>query len=358
PINIIPSGSIATQKDKPVGSGPFRFKSFDQTQQVVELEANPNYWEGAPQIQNIRLRVITDASPLQAELMSGTVQLAPNATNLTPDIFPQLAQNANLKVEQFAGANVVYLGFNVTKPPVSDARVRQAICYAIDRETIIHDLLLGQAKLAHSILPEESWAYSAGTKYNYDPEKAKQLLDQAGFRDPDGDGPQMRFKEPLVLKISTRAATRQYAGVIQDYLKRVGVPLEIESLENATITDQQIKGEYQMMSRVSVGGNQDPVFLRDLFATSGIPTSERTGFNRTRYSNPELDPILDEAANTADKEKAKALYARAQEIVSRDVPMFPLWYPNIMVVAARNVSNIKMKGDGDWSFTRSLTIEK
>ena len=358
PINIIPSGSIATQKDKPVGSGPFKFKSFDQTQQVVELEANPNYWEGAPQIQNIRLRVITDASPLQAELMSGTVQLAPNATNLTPDIFPSLAQNANLKVEQFAGANVVYIGFNVTEPPLTDARVRQAICYAIDRETIIHDLLLGQAKLAHSILPEESWAYSAGTKYNFDPEKAKQLLDQAGFRDPDGDGPQMRFKQPLVLKISTSAATRQYAGVIQDYLKRIGVPLEIESLENATITDQQIKGEYQMMSRVSVGGNQDPVFLRDLFATSGIPTAERTGFNRTRYSNTELDPILDEAANAADKEKAKALYARAQEIIARDVPMFPLWYPNIMVVAARNVGNIKMKGDGDWSFTRSLTIEK
>ena len=358
PINIIPSGSISSQKDKPIGSGPFKFKSFDATQQVVELEANPNYWEGAPQIQNIRLRVITDASPLQAELLSGTVQLAPNATNLTPDIFPSLAQNPKLKVEQFPGANVVYLGFNTTKPPVSDARVRQAICYAIDRETIIHDLLLGQAKLAHSILPEESWAYSPGTIYNYDPGKAKQLLDQAGFRDPDGDGPQMRFKEPLVLKISTSAATRQYAGVIQDYLKRVGIPLEIESLENATITDQQIKGEYQIMSRVSVGGNQDPVFLRDLFATSGIPTAERTGFNRTRYSNPELDPILEEAANTADKEKAKALYARAQEIISRDVPMFPLWYPNIMVVAARNVSNIKMKGDGDWSFTRNLTIEK
>src|SRR5437763_5954241 len=164
PINIIPVGSIQTQKDKPVGSGPFKFKSFDATQQVAELEANQNYWEGAPKIPNIRVRVITDASPLQAELMSGTVQLAPNATNLTPDAFTSLAQNEKLKVEQFAGANVVYLGFNVTKPPVNDARVRQAICYAIDRETIIHDLLLGQAKLAHSILPEESWAYSTGTK--------------------------------------------------------------------------------------------------------------------------------------------------------------------------------------------------
>jgi peptide/nickel transport system substrate-binding protein len=358
PINIIPAGSIATQKEKPVGSGPFKFKTFDATQQVAELEANQNYWEGAPKIQNIRVRVITDASPLQSELMSGTVQLAPNATGLTPDAFTSLAQNERLKVEQFKGANVVYLGFNVTKAPVSDARVRQAICYAIDRETIIHDLLLGQARLAHSILPEESWAYSAGQIYKYDPEKAKQLLDQAGFRDPDGDGPQMRFKEPLVLKISTSAATRQYAGVIQDYMKRVGIPLEIESLENATITDQQIKGNYQMMSRVSVGGNQDPVFLKDLFATSGIPTAERTGFNRTRYSNPELDPILEEAANTADREKAKALYGRAQEIVSRDVPMFPLWYPNIMVPASRNVGGIQIKGDGDWAFTRNLTIEK
>jgi peptide/nickel transport system substrate-binding protein len=358
PINIIPTGSIATQKDKPIGSGPFKFKSFDATQQVAELEANPNYWEGAPKIQNIRVRVITDASPLQAELRSGTVQIAPNATNLTPDALNALAQDANLKVEQFKGANVVYLGFNVTKAPVSDARVRQAICYAIDRETIIHDLLLGQARIAHSILPEESWAYSAGQTYTYDPEKAKQLLDQAGFHDPDGDGPQMRFQEPLVLKISTSAATRQYAGVIQDYLKRVGIPLEIESLENATITDQQIKGNYQMMSRVSVGGNQDPVFLKDLFATSGIPTADRTGFNRTRYSNPELDPILEEAANTADREKAKSLYGKAQEIISRDVPMFPLWYPNIMVPASRKVGGIQVKGDGDWAFTRNLTLEK
>ncbi|HYJ45073.1 MAG TPA: ABC transporter substrate-binding protein, partial [Pyrinomonadaceae bacterium] len=358
PINIIPVGSIDTQKEKPIGSGPFKFKSFDATQQVAELEGNPNYWEGATKVPQVRLRVITDASPLQAELMSGTVQLAPNATNLTPDAFTPLAQNANLKVEQFKGANVVYIGFNTTKAPVSDARVRQAICYAIDRETIIHDLLLGQARIANSILPEESWAYAAGQTYTFNPEKAKQLLDEAGFRDPDGDGPQMRFKEPLVLKISTSAATRQYAGVIQDYLKKVGVPLEIESLENATITDQQIKGEYQIMSRVSVGGNQDPVFLKDLFATSGIPVGGRTGFNRTRYSNPELDPILEEAANTADREKAKTLYGRAQEIVSRDVPMFPLWYPNIMVVASRKVGNIQMKGDGDWSFTRNLTFEK
>jgi len=358
PIGIIPAGSIATQKDHPIGSGPFKFVKYDSAQQMVDLEANPNYWEGAPQIKTLRIRVIEDANALQAELRSGTVQLAPNATNLTPDAFGSLAENPKLKVEQFPGANVVYLGFNTTTAPLNDVRVRQAIAYAIDRETIIHDLLLNQARLAHSILPVESWAYTQGQVYAYDPEKSKKLLDAAGFPDPDGDGPQMRFRQPLVLKISTSAATRQYAGVFQDYLKRVGIPLEIQSLENATITDQQIKGEYQMMSRVAVGGNHDPIFLRDLFATSGIPTEGRVGFNRTRYSNPQLDPILEEAVNTADREKAKALYFRAQEIVSQDVPMFPLWYSNIMVVSQRNVGNIKVKGDGDWSFIRNLTIEK
>jgi ABC-type transport system substrate-binding protein len=98
--------------------------------------------------------------------------------------------------------------------------------------------------------------------------------------------------------------------------------------------------------------------LKDLFATSGIPTSDRVGFNRSRYSNPELDPILEEAAHTPDKEKARTLYFRAQEIVSRDIPMMPLWYANIMVVARRDVGNIRIKGDGDWSFIRNLTLEK
>ncbi|HEX8846529.1 MAG TPA: ABC transporter substrate-binding protein [Pyrinomonadaceae bacterium] len=358
PIGIIPSGSIATQKDRPVGSGPFKFVSFDSTQQAVDLEAYPNYWEGAPQIKSLHIRVLNDASPMQAELLSGGVQLAPNPTNLTPDTFKAFEGNSNLKVSQFNGANVAYIGFNTTKAPLNDARVRQAIAYAIDRETIIRNLLSGQARLAHSILPEESWAYSPGQKYSFDPERAKKLLDEAGLRDPDGDGPQMRLPQPIILKISTSAATRQYSDIIRDYLKRVGIPLEIETFENATITDMQVKGDYQMISRIFIGGNHDPVFLKDLFATSGIPTEGRTGFNRTRYSNPDLDPVLEEAANTADREEARALYARAQEVVSRDVPVLPLWYQNIMVISHRNIGNINVKGDGDWSFIRNLTVEK
>lgn len=359
PIGIIPNGSAATQKDHPVGSGPFKFVRFDSVQQVLDLEANDSYWEGAPQIRSLRVTSIKDTNALQAELLSGRVDCAPNVTNLTPDVFKTFSQNKNFKVAQFPGANIVYLGFNTRVAPLDNVRFRQAIAYAINREGIIKDLLLGQAKIAHSILPEESWAYVPGQTYSYDPEKAKKLLDEAGFRDPDGDGPRMRLPSPIVFKLSGgSAATRQYASVIQDYLKQVSIPVEIETLEAVTLTDQQVKGEYQMITRTSIGGNQDPIFLRDLFATSGIPTPDHVGFNRTRYSNPELDPILEEAINTSDKERAKALYARAQEIISRDVPMMPLWYQSIMVIARANVSNIKIKADGDWSFVRELTVQK
>lgn len=359
PIGIIPSGSIATQGTNPLGTGPFKFKAFNQTQQVLDLEAHPAYWEGAPHLSSLRVVVIQDASTIQAELMSGRVDCAPNITNVTPDAFNALAHNQNLKVEQVPGANIVYVGFNTRSAPLDNVRVRQAISYAIDREGIIRNLLLGQARLAHSILPEQSWAYVPGQKYAYDPALAKKLLDEAGFSDPDGDGPQMRLQKPIVFKLSgNSAATRQYSSVIQDHLKQVGIPVAIETLDLTTLTDQQIKGDYQMITRTSVGGNQDPIFLRDLFATSGIPTPDRTGFNRTRYSNPELDPLLEEAVNTADQEKAKALYARAQEIISRDVPMLPLWYPNIMIVARRNVGNIKIKPDGDLSFAREVTVDK
>jgi peptide/nickel transport system substrate-binding protein len=169
----------------------------------------------------------------------------------------------------------------------------------------------------------------------------------------------MRFPKPIVFKISSSSgAARQYSGVIQNQLKQVGVPLEIETVESNTLRDQQLKGNYQLTTGSWVGGNQDPIFLKDLFSSTGIPRPDRVGFNRSRYNNPELDPILQEAVDTADREKARALYTRAWEIISRDVPMLPLWYPANMVVARKNVGNIKIDGSGDWRFVRGLTVEQ
>jgi peptide/nickel transport system substrate-binding protein len=223
---------------------------------------------------------------------------------------------------------------------------------------MIRDLLLGQAKLAHSILPEESWAYTTGQKYSYDPAKAKALLDEAGFRDPDGDGPVMRFGKPVVFKISgSSVSARNYANVIMDYLKAVGIPVGIETAELNTLFDQLRIGQFQIFYGQWVGGNQDPIFYKDLFATSEIPTQQRASRNRSRYSNPELDQLLEQAVNTFDRQQAMGLYTRIQEIVSRDVPVLPLWYLDNIVIARKNVGNIQVDASGDWGFVRNLTIQ-
>ena len=359
PIAIIPKDSYATQKDHPLGSGPFKFKSYNSTQQILDLEANPDYWDGAPNVQHLQVRVLADTNQLQAELRSGRVDIAPLPTSLSPDAIKLLGQDAKLQVLQFPGSNLNLLTFNGSKPPLNEVRVRQAIAYAVDRESLIRDLLLGQGKIAHSIIPEESWAYAPGQTYTFDPGKAKQLLDEAGFKDPDGDGPQPRFSASLIFKVSgSSVSAKNYAGVIQNYLKNVGIPVTIETPELNTLLDELRRGNFQITYGQWVGGNQDPIFYKDLFATSEIPTETRAARNRSRYSNKELDVLLDEAVNTFDREKAKQLYARIQEIVSRDAPSLPLWYQANMVIAKKNVGNIKVDASGDWGFVKNLTVQQ
>lgn len=357
-IPIIAADSYESQKTHPMGTGPFKFVNYDNSQQVCDLEAFPEYWEGAPKLQVIRVRVIADMNALQAELQSGRVDIAPMPTSLSPDAVKRLETDPNLQVKAFNGSNVVLLTFNTTSPPLENVKVRQAIAYAIDRQTLIDKLLLGYGKVAHSIIPEESWAYSPGQTYSYDPAMARRLLDEAGFRDPDGDGPQMRFAKPIVYKLSgSSAAGRQYAGVIYDQLKAVGIPVEIQTPEANTLFDELRRGNFQIAYSQWVGGNQDPIFYKDLFATSEIPTQTRPSRNRSRYSNPELDRLLEEAVNTFDRQKARELYVRIQEIVSRDLPVFPFWYQSNIVIARKNVGNIQVNASGDWGFVKNLTRE-
>jgi len=359
PIAIIPKDSYESEKTHPLGTGPFKFKSYDQSQQVVDLEANATYWHGPPHIPALRVRVISDSNALQAELRSGRVDIAPLPTSLSPDAIKSLSTDSKLNVNQFEGSNLNLLTFNTKEAPLDNVKVRQAIAYAIDRESMIRDLVLGQGKIAHSILPEASWAYTPGQTYHFDPAMARKLLDEAGFRDPDGDGPQMRFPKPIVFRISgSSGAARQYSGVIYNYLKDVGIPVSIETSELNTLFELLRRGQFQMTYGQWVGGNQDPIFYHDLFATSEIPTETRAARNRGRYSNPELDKILDAAANTYDHAKAAPLYAKAQEIVSRDVPVFPLWYQANMVIAKKSVGNIKIDASGDWGFVKDLTVGK
>jgi peptide/nickel transport system substrate-binding protein len=356
PVAIIPKDTYESQKTHPLGTGPFKFVQYDNAQQVCDLEAFAEYWEGAPNLPSVRVRVLSDMNQLQAELQSGRVDIAPMPTSLSPDAVKRLQGDPNLQVKVFNGSNVNLLTINTASAPLDNVKVRQAIAYAIDRESLVKNLLLGLAKIAHSIIPEESWAYTPGQTYSYDPARAKQLLDEAGFRDPDGDGPRLRFEKPVVYKLSgSSIAGRQYAGVIQNYLKEVGIPMEIQTPEQNTLFDELKRGNFQISYSQWVGGNQDPIFYKDLFASTEIPTEARPSRNRSRYSNTELDALLNEAVNTFDRQKAKGLYTKIQEIVSRDVPVFPLWYQSNVVIARNNVQNIQVNASGDWGFVRHLS---
>ena len=357
-IPIIAKDSYEQQKTHPMGTGPFKFVNYDNQQQVVDLEAFAEYWEGAPKLALVRVRVLPDMNQLQAELQSGRVDIAPMPTSLSPDAVKRLEQDPNLQVKVFNGSNVILLTFNTTSPPLDNVKVRQAICYGIDRQNIINTLLAGYGKIANSIIPEESWSYSPGQTYSYDPATAKKLLDEAGFRDPDGDGPRMRFEKPIRYGLSgSSIAGRNYAVVVQNQLKEVGIPVEIQTYEGTTLFDEMRRGNFQIGYSQWVGGNQDPIFYKDLFATSEIPTEKRPARNRSRYSNPELDKLVEEAVNTFDRARGRELYKQIQDIVSRDAPVFPWWYQSNIVIARKNVGNIQVNASGDWAFIRSLTRE-
>ena len=346
-IPIIPEGTVGQQKDSPVGSGPFKFVSFDAGQNTIELAANTDYWEGAPKIPVIRLKTVTDATSLQAELQSGGVDIAPNPSNLPPDMLKNLGTGANLKVDQFDGSNIQYLVFNTQSPPLNNPKIRQAIGYAIDRQRIVTDLLQGQAQVASSVVPAQSWAYTVGTDYKFDPSKAKQLLAEAGYKG-----------EPIVFKYGAgNAMVNQYAQVIQSALNDVGFNIQIETLEVNVIRQQLAQGQFQMYTGVWIGGNQDPIFMRDLFSSAKIPGGSVSCCNRSRYVNAEIDKVLEDAVNSTDKAAAKQLYVNAWNTVSNDLPLLPLWYPANIVVSNKRIGNIKMSGSGDWGFLKDITVQ-
>jgi peptide/nickel transport system substrate-binding protein len=346
-IPMIPEGTIEQQKTSPVGTGPFKFVSFDQVNNFVQLAANADYFEGSPKIPLLNLKTVTDASALQAEMQTGRVDIAPNPTNISADTYKSMQVNSNLQVVQSDGSNIRYIGFNVTSKPLDNVKLRQAIAYAIDREKIVKDLLGGQGRVANSILPIESWAFAENVKYNYDPVKAGQLLKESGYK-----GELIKLTIP-----SGSQAVSQYASVIQNSLKEVGITIELEQLESKTLLEQLGKGQFQMNTSQWAGGNQDPIFLRDLFASSETPENKKGGRNRSRYSNPEFDKVVQDAVDSKDRVKAKELYIKAQDIIARDLPYITLWYPSNMVIATKRIGNIKINASGDWSFVKDVTVQ-
>jgi peptide/nickel transport system substrate-binding protein len=346
PIGIIPEGTSVQQADRPVGTGPFKFESFIEDQDVT-LIANQDYFEGAPEVSKLRVKIIPDNSTRESELRKGSVDLAINA-DFDPITVESLRTAEGLNVDVTNGTNVTHLGLNLQDPTLQDRRVRQALAFAIDRDAIIRDVLRQQARPAYSILPVSQWAYEPDIeKYPYNPDRARKLLDEAGHQEKSG---QPRIN--LSLKTSTVSISRKIAETLQEQFRRVGIALELQPLERQKLNEDMSKGNFQLYLNIYVGGNQSTDFFKFAYSSTSIPPN---GQNRSRYNNPVIDKLLGEA-QTASRDQQKEIFSQVQKQLSLDLPHIYLWYPATIVVRNGRIGNIQLEPSGDWQVVRNVKV--
>lgn len=331
-----PNGEEA--KPFPVGAGPFVFA--EHRGDTWRLRANPYFWAGAPKVRALELKTIRDDNSRLLALVGGSGDLTQNT--ISPLLLDAVEKQPRLKLETGRSAVYSYLGINCEDPILKDPRVRRAIAYAIDRRLIVQTKLRDRALLATGMLPTFHWAYNPDVeRYEYDPAKARALLDEAGFPDPDGDGPEPRFT--LVYKTSNNRFRVAIASVIASMLAEVGIEVDLRVNEFATFFADVKKGNYQLFS-LQLPEIAEPDLYTTFFASTRIPTRANldAGYNRVRYRNPEIDRLLDEGRSEMDRERRKQIYGRVQKILAEDLPVVSLWHEDNVAAMRREVRGFQI----------------
>jgi peptide/nickel transport system substrate-binding protein len=347
---IVPAGSPAAGYSPPIGAGPYRVDDY-QPDAGIRLSRFEGYYGGIPGIEKVVVKFLPDSNVRFLELTKGSVNFVLNGVD--PDLIPAALKIGNLVTEEDAGSNVSYLGFNLRDPVLSDARVRRAIAMAIDRGAIVRTLWKGHADLADSILAPGFWAHEKGIPpLPYDPAAARRLLDSAGDRDPDGEGPKPRFR--LTYKTSQNELRRRIAVVIQEQLRQIGIAVEIQSLEWGTFFADIRKGNFQLYALTWVG-IADPDIYHYAFHSGETPPE---GANRGGYRNPEVDRLVEEGRREPSREKRKTIYGKVQRILARDLPVFPLWINRNILVRDRRLVGFVITPDEDYASVKEMTLRK
>jgi peptide/nickel transport system substrate-binding protein len=321
-------------RDQVIGAGPYRLRELTSTSAF--LEPNPYYFGTRPRLPNVEIKFVRDAAARLLMLVGGSADLIQNAVRL--DLVAAVRDRPRVRVEHGPSAILTYLMMNNADKVLSKPAVRQAIALAVDRPAIIAAKLGGLAVPATGLLPPMHWAYSGEVpRWDHDVAKAKQLLDAAGFPDPDGDGPAPRLH--LVYKTSADAFRVAIARVIAAQLAEVGIAVELRSFEFATFFADIKKGAYQIAT-MQTTDITEPDFYFMYFHSSWIPTpTNPDGFNRWRYVNHEVDRLTTQGREEVDREQRKQIYAEVQRLVAGDVPIVPLWHEDNVVL-----SNVDVQG--------------
>ena len=298
--------------DAPVGTGPYKFVEWVKDDHVT-LEANPDYWGGKPAFNKVIFKPIPETSARISALKNNEVDIA---ANIPPELVESIESNPGTTTVEVASDYLYFIGINTeTVDAFKDVRVRQALNYAVDKDAILENIMLGHGVPIAVTMTQNGFGYPDGLEpYPYDPEKAKALLADAGY--PDGFGP--------VVFMSRNGRYVKDAEIVQavaQYLNEVGVKTEIQFVESGVWGDL---GNSHARGDINFPGwsGMDP----DLVWYPILHCGEFQSY----YCNPDLDKLLEEGRNTIDQAKREEVYQQAGEIIFEDAPHIPLMQPTLI----------------------------
>lgn len=324
----------------PIGTGPYRFKEWKTGQKIV-LVSNPDYFEGRPYIDGYIMRIIPDTATMFLELRAQGI----DRMGLTPLQYTRQTENnlfrKNFNKYKYLSFSYAYLGYNLENPLFQDRRVRQAISYAINKKEIVEGVLLGLGQETTGPFKPGTWPYNPAVKqYPYNPQKAKELLMQAGWQDSDGDGLLDRDGKPFVFEIITNQGNEvreKCAEIIQERLADIGITVKIRVIEWAAFINEFINKKRFDATILAWSITLDPD-LYDVWHSSKTRPGE---LNFISFRNEEVDDLLERGRGTFDQGERKRCYDRIQEILADEQPYTFLYVPDALPIISSRFHGVE-----------------
>ncbi len=325
-------------------SGPFAFDRWDKSQQVV-LKANPKHFLGRPNLDSYVMKTVSDQIAVANQLKTGEIDVG----IIVPSLWDDMATVGTVNRISFVAPSYDYFGYNMDpanpkRPvtgktfgdPATGKMVRQALYYAVDRQSLADKVYFKQAVVATSVEPKTSWALTDNVmKYPYDPKKAAELLDQAGWK-PGPDGIRLKEGVRLSFELITDVGTAARVTTIQvlaESWRKIGVDAQPKPIQFTEYVKTSTTRDFDMvMGGIASGVDAD---LTQLYHSRIIGK----GLNRMGYSNPKLDDLLDKAVQVLDQSKRKEIYTQIQQILMEDVPTAMLVWPKSLWGVSKRVQN-------------------
>jgi len=333
------AGKAELTDTAPVGTGPYILVNY-QKDAVIRFSANPEYWAGAAPIDTLVFAITPDATTRWAKLKKGECNVVPFPNRADLD---EMRATPGVTVLQQEGLNIGYLGFNVEKKPFDDKRVRQALNVAIDRKAITEVVFNGTGQIAKNPIPSSMWSYNSRVQdYPYDPDRARQLLADAGLANGfSADLWAMPVQRPY------NPNARRMAELIQADLAKVGVSARIVSYEWGEYLKRSNSGEQDMILLGWTTDNGDPDNILGVLLGC---QSVGPGTNKARWCNKEYDDLIRKARVTSDVADRTRLYERAQEVFKEEAPWVTMNHSVVFMVISNNVKNYKIDPTGVQNF--------